>query len=84
MTTLNWRPHTEVPDPKYDDRAHLLAEQNSNGDWYLIPGLFYFISHKDEPRRWRREDNWKEYKPDAVFFWLPEYELLTTLPKAKK
>jgi hypothetical protein len=84
MTTLNWRPHTEVPDPEDDAEAYLIAEQNFDGGWFIMEGLFYFASLIGEPRRWLREDNRREYKPDSRFFWLPESELLATLPEMKK
>jgi hypothetical protein len=82
--TLNWRPHTEVPDPEDGSKAHLIAERNSNGGWFLVAGLFYCASHKGEPPRWYPENDWKEYKPDSRFFWLPESELLATLSEIKK
>jgi hypothetical protein len=84
MTTLNWRPHTEVPDPEDESEAHLIAGQSGDGGWFLVEGLFYFASHKGKPRCWLREDDLTEYKPEAIFFWIPEHELFTTLPKAKK
>jgi hypothetical protein len=84
VTKLNWRPHTEVPDPEDGAEAYLIAEQNWDDGWYLIAGLFYYKSHKGEPRRWLIESDLTEYKPEARFLWLPESELLATLPEVNK
>jgi hypothetical protein len=80
---LNWRPHTEVPDQKDENKACLIAEQDYDGDWCIIEGLFYFTS-LGKPHCWLREDDWEEYKPDSRFLWLPESELLATLPNVNK
>lgn len=73
-----WRPHTETPSERYS--AALIAMPDLDDPETEPPYILgiYIWSHDAE---WRCETNGAPMR-QAVYWWLPETELLATLPRA--
>lgn len=73
---MTWRPHTDIPG---DDRimtALLATREPEDGQFYLL-GIYFW-----RDGNWVNEMTGTLVAESRVYWWLPERELLQTLPAA--
>lgn len=71
---MNWRPHTEKP-PADKPLSCVLAVHDEDGGAFLL-GLKLW-----RDGRWVDEDNFDAQVLAPEFWWIPESELVATMPR---
>lgn len=74
-----WRPHTERPEPGSGLITALIAEDSMGGHLIILDRIFYW---SESAENWVSElnDEWIGLS-FTEFWWVPERELLTHLPR---
>jgi glycerol kinase len=72
---MRWRSHTEQPRPDEIPLTAVIAVQDIDGERLLARGIFTLTRHS---HLWWNDDTGEKLH-DAIYWWLPETELLAAI-----